>query len=102
MKKIINGKRYDTETADIVASDQANCAVNDFNFCRERLHLKTTGEYFLHGEGGPMTKYAVMASDNSRSGGENIIPLTRAEAMNWCEAHCEVEEYESIFGPVEE
>lgn len=36
------------------------------------------------------------------SGGELITPLTHKEARAWAEEHLTGEEYEAVFGPVEE
>ena len=59
MKKIINGKKYDTDTAQELASWDNGGGWRDFHHCEETLYRKKTGEFFLFGEGGPMTKYAV-------------------------------------------
>jgi hypothetical protein len=68
----------------------------------ETLYRKKTGEFFLHGEGGPMTKYARAVEQNSWSGGERIMPMTFAEARAWAEEHLEADEYEAVFGEVTE
>ena len=73
MKKIINGKRYDTETANLCGNTSYSYR-GDFHFWREELYQKRTGEFFLYGEGGPMTKYSVSTGQNTWSGGEKIIP----------------------------
>ncbi len=101
MKKIINGKRYDTDTAKILGS-VGYSHPGDFNFWVERLYRKKTGEFFLHGFGGPLSKYARRTGLNEWSGGEEIRPLTFREAQKWVEENLEVEEYEEIFGEVEE
>ena len=102
MKKIINGKSYDTETAKKVAMWSNNLSYRDFNWVEETLYRKKTGEYFLHGEGGPMSRYAEATGTNSWSGGERIMPLTYAEATRWAEEHLDGDEYEQIFGAVVE
>lgn len=102
MKKIINGKVYDTETAQQLAYWENMPDVRDFHQYNETLYRKKTGEYFLHGEGGPMTKYARTVGTNSWSGGERIMPLSFAEAQAWAEEHLDGEEYEEIFGEVTE
>lgn len=102
MKKIINGRRYDTNTAKALADASANCPRNDFNFWEETLYRKNTGEYFIHGTGGPMTQYAESCGNNSWCGGEKIIPLTIEAAKKWAEKHLDGDEYEKIFGAIEE
>ena len=102
MKKIINGKIYDTATAKRLANYTNGGSWRDFNHYEEALYRKKNGEYFLHGEGGPMTRYAVPQGQNSWSSGERIMPMTYQEATAWAEEHLDGEEYEEIFGAVQE
>ncbi len=101
MKKIINGKKYDTDTAKFLGY-WTNGLGGDFRHVREELYRKKTGEYFLYGLGGPMSKYASCVSQNCWGGGEQITPLTEEKAKKWAEMHLSVDEYEAIFGDVEE
>lgn len=101
MNKIINGKRYSTDSAKAMASDEFG-TVTDFGHWEETLYRKNTGEYFLHGEGGPASKYAESVGQNQWRGGEKIIPLPIEAAQKWAEEHLDGEEYERIFGAVEE
>ena len=94
-----DGKLYNTATAREVGLDAGG---DGFAHWCERLYCKKTGEYFLHGEGGPMTQYRRDLSDNSWTSGEVIAPMTYAEAKAWTEEHLTAEEYEAEFGPVPE
>lgn len=102
MKKIINNKVYDTATAERVGGWSNGCYTNDFQYCSEGLYRKRTGEFFLHGEGGAMSKYAKSSGNNNWGYGEKIIPLTYQAAKEWAEKHLGGEEYEAIFGEVVE
>lgn len=102
MKKIISGKVYDTTTAREVASCSHGEGPRDFRYYSETLYCKRTGEYFLAGAGGPMTKYARSTGQNSWSGGEGIFPLTYEEATDWAEHEMDADDYEAEFGKVEE
>lgn len=102
MKKIINNKVYDTRTAECVGEWSNGCYTNDFNYCSEDLYRKRTGEFFLHGDGGAMSKYAVSSGNGNWGGGEKIIPLTYDAAQEWAQEHLSGEEYEAIFGEVVE
>lgn len=101
MKKIINGKKYDTNTAKEVGYDNNGLSFSDLIYIEETLYKKKTGEFFLYGRGGAATKYAVNNGNNSMSG-KAIIPLTEDEAKKWAEDHLTVGEYEGVFGEVEE
>ena len=59
MKKIIDNKVYDTNTATLIGSKDNGISPASFAYCRESLYRKRTGEYFKHGEGGANSKYAV-------------------------------------------
>lgn len=99
MKKIINGKRYDTETAEALGEWDNGHYGRDFERCSETLYRKKNGEFFLHGEGGALSRYAKYYGGNV-SGGEQIIVMTYAEAQGWAEEHLEADRYEAIFGEV--
>lgn len=102
MKQIINGKKYNTETAKEVGRWSNNCSYRDFNYCEETLYRKKTGEYFLYGMGGAMSKYSQSCGQNTWSSGEEINPMTESEARDWAEKYLTADEYEEIFGEVEE
>ena len=99
MKKIINGKLYNTSTARRLGMAEGG---EGFSHWSEVLYQKRTGEFFLYGEGGAMTKYAKALSDNSWSGGEKIIPLTFETARQWAEEHLSADAYAREFGVPEE
>lgn len=101
MKKIINGKKYDTETAKEMGYFMAGCNRGSFYFYEETLYKKKTGEWFLYGDGNACSKYS--ACDDGQSWGTSeIIPLTEDEAKKWAERHLTGDEYETCFGEVEE
>lgn len=95
MKKIIDGKKYSTKTAQKMGERDNGYAASDFNYMAETLYRKKTGEFFLHSEDGGL-------NGDSIGGGERITPLSEKEAKEWAEARLEVDEYEAIFGEVSE
>lgn len=102
MKKIINNKVYDTATATWIGLSDNGHEYSDLAYSGETLYRKRTGEYFLHGEGGPMTSYAVCTGSNSWRGSERITPLSYAAARQWAEDHLSADAYEAEFGAVTE
>ena len=102
MKKIINGKVYNTSTAERVCGRSNGRSTSDFGYCSEDLYRKRTGEFFLYGEGGPRSRYAVSCGNNDWGYGESIIPLTYDAARKWADEHLASEDYEAIFGEVAE
>jgi predicted DNA binding CopG/RHH family protein len=101
MFKVIKNKKYNTETAKCMAADEYGNP-GDFAHWREALYQKATGEFFLHGSGGPMTIYSEEIGPNERCGGEKIIPLSIDEAKVWAEKHLDGDDYEAIFGVVDD
>jgi len=86
MKRIIDSRRYDTDTAAEIASD-AHGYTSDFNHWRESLYQTKGGRFFLAGSGGPLSKYAHSPRQNEWTSGEGVSVLTEAEALRWCEKH---------------
>ena len=102
MKQIIGGKLYNTETAEYIDYDCSSCGKRDFRWYNEELYRKKNGEFFLCGEGGPMTKYAAPCGSSGWSSGSRIIPLSFDEAKQWGEDNMRYEKYVEVFGEPEE
>lgn len=101
-KAIINGRMYNTETAEYIGEYSNGLGGSDFKNLSEELYRKKNGEFFIAGEGGPLTKYQVEAYGGGWTGSERITPLTEAEARDWVEQYCSVDTYIEIFGEPEE
>lgn len=101
MNKIINGKRYNTATAEMVGEWSSDLSRTNFHWCEETLYRKRTGEFFIHGVGGPATQYS-RYYDGCSYGDEKIIPLSQEEAREWAEEKLSTEEYEKIFEVADE
>ena len=99
MKSIINGKLYNTETADRIGGTSQG---HDFYNVTEILYRKKNGEFFLHAEGGPATIYGKIDESGNRCFGEKLIPYSVTEAKEWSEENLDVDTFIRIFGPVEE
>ena len=102
MKKVIDGKVYDTETATLKAEWENMYDARNFNYVEEQLYQKKTGEFFLYGYGGPCSKYAKTVGQNTWTSGEKIMPLSYEAAKEWTEEHCDGDKYEEIFGEIDE
>ena len=83
MNKIINGRKYDTETAEIVFSISDLCG-----FETTLYKKKKTGELFFYFK-------------NFGSNGV-IIPTTEEGVKEWVAKNQDATFYEKLFGPVEE
>lgn len=101
MKKIIKGKMYNTETAEYIEHRSSGCYRSDYRYFEEDLYRKKTKEFFLHGKGGPASRYAQRAG-SGYMGGEKLIPLSDAEAKVWAEENLDADRYMELFGEIEE
>ena len=52
MKRIIEGKMYNTDTATCIGSYEYS-NLRDYHYLYEELYQKRNGKFFLSGEGGP-------------------------------------------------
>jgi hypothetical protein len=87
MKKVVDGKRYDTETATKVGYWDNGLPISDFGNVDETLYRTKNGAYFLFGRGGALTSYSVQVGNNGRGAGRDIIAMTPQEALEWLEHH---------------
>lgn len=98
MKAIINGVRYNTETAIEVGCSSSNEGRSNFAWWEATLYkTPRSGRFFLAGAGGPMSRFSRSAGQNSWTGGEAIQLMDEDEAREWAEQHLTVEEVEAAF-----
>lgn len=103
MKAIIKGKRYDTETAELLAPVPCSYGRSDFRYHDTSIYRTAKGNYFITGEGGPMTMWAKAAVGGGYTGGRGIRPLSVDEAREYLE-RCGAEGTSAIekYFPVED
>jgi hypothetical protein len=97
MKKLIDGLLYDTESAEEIASWSNGLSYSDFNHMDETLYRTESGRWFIHGGGGPKTKYRKPAAGGGVTGSEDIRALTDAEAFEWLQAKNNVSAAQEYF-----
>ena len=101
MRAIINGKRYDTDKAELLGWESSAENPGDFLFWKAFLYRTPRSRvYFLAGAGGPMTRFAEPVGQNGWQGGEKIIPLTEAQALEWAQRFMSAEAINIAFGDV--
>lgn len=88
MKKIIRGRKYDTETARKVGCKTEQAQYGDVDYA---LYRKRTGEYFVHAE------FSYMLDDGNP---DYIKPLSADEANEWAQEHLNANVYEAEFGEI--
>lgn len=97
MKKIIDGKKYNTETAEEIASYSNNLPTSDFNWYEESLYKTKNGNWFIAGNGGAMSGYSESCGNNCWGGSSDLRPVTNDEAKSWLEEHDEIDALETYF-----
>ncbi|NLI22231.1 MAG: hypothetical protein GX418_11890 [Clostridiales bacterium] len=86
MQQFIDNRLYDTETAKPMGNWQRGFS-SERGYISETLYQTPEGEYFLHGEGGPRSRYAQRTAPNTWGYGERLIPFSNEEAHEWAENH---------------
>lgn len=99
MQRVINRKRYDTETATQVCDvSDGNYSRRDFKFDDTYLYRTKAGNWFIAGQGGPMSRWArSLGQGNGWSSGSGIRPLEPAEARELLEQHNHLGALEEYF-----
>jgi hypothetical protein len=95
MKNRILGKKYNTGTAQFVASFSLDADECKHSFT-EALYYKRTGEFFVFRHGGDGAEADI---DNEYwVYRPEIIPLSFQDAKNWVKNNCSLLKYLSLFG----
>ena len=88
MKKVIAGKLYDTDRAQVIHNWSNGSDRGNFHTMEETLYKTKSGAFFVWGEGHGLTKWASHSDCGRMSGwGSDVVALNEAEALKWCEEH---------------
>jgi len=91
MIQVIDGKRYNTETAESIHEHSNGHFVGDFRFRTKDLMRTKLGAWFLHHVGGAMSDMSVNVGNNGRGGSEDIEPVSDDDAYGFLESHSDYE-----------
>lgn len=91
MKRIINDKVYNTETATHICTYQHSYP-SEFSYVKEDLYVSKKGQYFIAYEGGPLSKYAETCGNNT-SGSEGIRLVDDERAKGFCAETMSADEF---------
>ena len=86
MIKVIDGKRYNTEAAEVIF-EWTNRMVGNFEYREKTLYRTNKGNWFIYHYGGPMTDMAISIGNNSWSGSEDIQPVSEVEVLSFLEEY---------------
>lgn len=102
MRKVIDSKIYDTETAEAV------CETESIHDGQSALNVQTSlyrtkkGTFFVAGEGGPGSQWRRQVEQNSWTGGSGMRLIHDDQARRLVELHSDPETYARLFGEPEE
>ena len=86
MIKIIDGKRYNTDTAEEIFK-WTNGKFGNFEYREKTLFRTKKGNWFIYHYGGPLTDMAIPAEFNSWSSSEDIEPISDEDAYDFLEKY---------------
>ena len=98
MKRIIEGKIYNTETAECLCNVGNNLVSSDFRHDHSKLFVTKKGAFFVAGGGGPLSRWSVSVGNNGTSGSSGIYLVTRDEARVMLESDDKGEELFARLG----
>jgi len=99
MIRIIEGKRYNTETAELIGEFESGNDRSNWRWFGEALYRTPKGAWFTVGSGGPLSPYSRRVGQNELTGAHDMFRvLTVTEVRGWVEAYCAAEVVERLFG----
>jgi hypothetical protein len=99
MRKIINSRLYDTDTAAKVCdiSGVGGLSVTDFKWNDTWLYLSPKGTFFVAGKGNGESRWAMRVGD-MRCGGDGLAVVTPEAARRLFEEYGDPEKFAGFFG----
>jgi hypothetical protein len=103
MKRIIEGKTYNTDTATHVCELDCSAHRGDFGHHETALYRSPKGQFFIAGEGGPASMWARPAVGGGRIGSSGMRLVGEVEARQIMEAvGCDEDDFAAVGLGVEE
>lgn len=103
MRKVIDGKVFDTDTAKWVCNLHCPLVCTDFAWHDTALYRSPKGRFFLAGEGGAMSMWSQPVGNNGRGGGHGMRLVGDDEAREIMEgANCTDDDFRAAGLSVEE
>ncbi|MBQ9542662.1 MAG: hypothetical protein IJJ76_12270 [Ruminococcus sp.] len=103
MKKIIDNRVYDTDTAQLIKQADHDNIISGEGKCKQSLYRKRTGDYFLCVYGARADSFHNLHLTDAKHDRErHIYLLTFEQARAWCEAEMTAEEWLENFEPAED
>ena len=102
MRRIIEGKAYDTETATMICDlSPTGYSRSDFKWEDTSLYRSPKGQFFIAGQGNASSRWAERIGENAMGGGEGMLLIDTDDAKRLVERHAPGK-WEAVFGEAEE
>lgn len=85
MKRVIDGRIYDTAVAEPVHRWDNGRLDDDLHFEEAILYRTPKGAYFVCGAGGPLTDYAERVDSSTMTAGIDLWAVDKDQAIEWLE-----------------
>ena len=103
MRRIIDGKVYDTKRAEELCNISPDgFSRNDLGWEDTHLYVTEKDTFFLAGKGGPLTRWTILEGHSVHRSGKGMIVLGRDEARRLVEQHCNRKTFVCLFGEAKE
>lgn len=109
MKRVINGKVYDTDKAKLIATADNMSKMHGNGYIGEAskpelqsFYRKKTGEFFLYAPNGSFAAQYIFQHDYDRLASGGIFPFTYDQAKAWAERELPADKWEEVFGDPED
>ena len=98
MIRIVNGRRYNTETATLLCNiSRGGFSRSDFAYDDTDLYVTKNGNFFIAGEGGASSRWAERHGNNATCGGSGLRPLDKNDARSLLEQYGSAAQVEEHF-----
>lgn len=94
--KVVDGLRYNTDTATKICTYWSDCGSSDFKFERTALFRSPKGKFFIAGYGGALSRWS-QPYQNGQTGGEGLVPVDVDEARSFAELHADADTIAEFF-----
>lgn len=87
LRRVIDGKIYDTDTATWLCTVRLGGTRSDFGWEVSSLYKTPRGNFFKAGKGGPASAYRCPGDTGGWTPGFGIIPIAREDALEFYQRH---------------
>jgi len=96
-ERTVDNKKYDPQSCELLAQWNPAELRGGFRHESEILYKTEDGEFFVLYEGGLLSRFHALSQVENWYGGVVVQPVSRNEALAWCEETGNYEAIERLF-----